>query len=68
MNNWGDEGGQEGHLSRMRRESLIKRTRIQAPEPTDAKATGREGTSQVQGAAVSTSRQVLWKQESSYLD
>lgn len=27
MNNWGDEGGQEGHLSRMRRESLIKRPR-----------------------------------------
>lgn len=27
MNNWSDEGGQEGHLSRMRRESLIKRPR-----------------------------------------
>lgn len=27
VNNWGDEVGQEGHLRRMRRESLIKRPR-----------------------------------------
>ena len=27
MNNWGHEGGQEGHPRRMRRETLIKRPR-----------------------------------------
>lgn len=57
MNNWGDEVGQEGHSRRMRRESPHQKTQeeqaIQVPEPTDAKATGREGVSHVQGAAVS---------------